>query len=134
MSDFERLDFRSDDVLRASDLNLIVDQIRRTSGRVEVGDGLCSESDGRGGVRITATARGVYVAAATTAITARSGVVAGTGRATLHVLDHSGNLVAGGDEVDVFNFSGAAGGIDAGKFLMVMMASDDRYWVISAEC
>lgn len=106
MSDFDRLDFKSDDVLRASDLNLILEAIRRSMGRVEVGDGLFSEADPRGGLRISGTpARGQYLAAASGIITGRSAAIPGAGNAT--VWQYRGTSIADGGTVPVFNYAQA---------------------------
>jgi hypothetical protein len=137
VSDFDRLEFRPDDVLRASDLNLILDALRRSMGGLQGGDGVESIRDGRGNTRLAATKRLAFIGKANGAIAAPTGDTPTSGTVTRYRFDGT-SLVTLGIDYAVLNASttkmGSGNGIDSGQRVWVQEDADGNLWVAPLEC
>lgn len=138
MSDFDRLEFRPEDVLRAADLNLIVDAVRRSMGLTEGGDGIEGIGDGRGRSALAAPGRMAFIGKANGDISAASGSALGTGSVTRYEIDGSNNEYATTADYDVINPSSntmtGGAGITAGKRCFVQEDESGRLIVAPLEC
>jgi hypothetical protein len=138
MSDFERLDFRPDDVLRASDLNLIVEFVRARLGESEAGDGAESVRDSRGRSHVAVAHRMAFVGKASGDIAAASGSTWGSGVVTRYEEDGSGAEYSASADYDVLNPSSntmtGGAGIASGKRCFVQEDESGRLIVAPLEC
>lgn len=79
-----------------------------------------------------------YIAKTTSVITARVGTTPGTGTVKQWILDPysgaGGTLIDTTNEISVFSYSSAAGGIASGKYCYIEQDMSGNWWVISAEC
>ncbi len=128
--------FRRGDVLKADDLNVIVDAIA-SSGLIRGGPGL-SVRRSSGGTQITSVA-GAYraIGVASGNIAARSGTTPGSGTVTVKWYDGSA-LADAGDSVSVLYGSSktmtSGHGIDSGQYVWVEEDIYGQLWVSPLEC
>lgn len=91
MSDFDGLKFQPDDILRASDLQAIVDQIRGSGWGSGGGGEVDAMSDRRGRWHVAVRQRLAFVGKANGNISAASGTAWGTGQVTRWEFDNVAN-------------------------------------------
>lgn len=137
MSEFDRLDFRTDDVLRADDLNAIVAAVKARLGAIEGGSGVVVTRDGRGNAYLTGEKRAGWVGKANGNISAASGSAWGTGTVTKYIWTGSAEATTGAD-YSVLNPSdntmGSGEGITSGKRCFVQEDEQGNLIVGTLEC
>lgn len=129
-------DFRPGQVLKADDLNLIVDLLKRMRITAGQSSGISLQESITGtAIRVSFPANR-YVGKTTSTITVRSGTSPGTGSVELYLYDvASGQWVDSNCGVSVLYFSATpVGGIASGKYCWVEQDADGNYVLISVEC
>lgn len=126
--------WKPDDILKAEDLNRLVDVIRRITITVSQSSGL-DMLEGPGGTSLRVRWRqDRYLAYTSGGITARSGSTPGTGSAAIQTYDPVNGITSTGIDVDVLNWNDATGGVGTGKYLWVVQDNNGFWWVWVAEC
>lgn len=116
MSDFDRLEFRAGDLLRAEDLNTLVEAVVERLSVIEGGAGIAVMRDGRGNVHLTATGRQVFWGKADATINGASGDTPAAGNVTRWRYNGTANEAISGASYAVLN---PAGAIASGQLVRV---------------
>jgi hypothetical protein len=138
VSDLDRLDFQRGDALKASQLQAIVDAVRKCLGKIVGGTGVDVRRDARGNTVITGRQRPVWIGKANGNIPAASGSAWGAGSVTRWSVDGSGNEYTTSVNYDVLNPSSttmtSGNGIDSGQRCRVWQDEDGNLIVEPLEC